>query len=240
MQYDFMPRVGCRASVRHIGREAQPILIFDDFFTDPFSLVEYANQARFAPATTLYPGINAPVPQAYAQAVLRGIGSWLSTAFGVNPRSAKVAGAFMGIVTTPPDRLHPLQRLPHVDQPQTGQIAILHYLCDQTFGGTTFFRHRPTGYESLNRSRMREVGQHIDHELAAHGPPAPKYPGTKTALFEPIASVFACFNRLVAYRSELLHSGSVPAGAPLNAAPERGRLTVNLFIRFDSLAQVHE
>jgi hypothetical protein len=239
MPLEFPTRGGLRASVRHVGRERQPVLIIDEFLPDPDSLLNFAaGQARFAPSGTLYPGLTAPPPPIYAQGVLNSLGGLLATTFGVSPRSARLASSFMGIVTTPAEQLNAMQRLPHVDQPDSGQIAILHYLCDDRFGGTAFYRHRATGYEALDSARMREVGDSINRDLAAHGPMQAGYVSGSNRIFQQTAAVYASYNRLVAYRSQLLHSGLIPPGAPLHPAPQRGRLTINLFARFSPLADV--
>ena len=40
------------------------------------------------------------------------------------------------------------------------------------------------------------------------------------------------FNRLVVYRSHMLHSGRIPPGAELSDDPRRGRLTANIFVTY--------
>jgi hypothetical protein len=53
-----------------------------------------------------------------------------------------------------------------------------------------------------------------------------------TADYEQIGAVEARFDRLVVYRSRLLHSGLIPPGIDLPGDPRRGRLTANIFVNY--------
>jgi len=154
----------------------------------------------------------------------------LSDVFG-HSNGADLVECNFSIVTTPPEALTPLQRLPHFDAADPGRIAVLHYLCGPSAGGTAFYRHRTTGFETVSLSRMEDYAERLDADLARHGDPKAEYLRGDTALFEQTYRVGAAFNRLVIYRGWTLHSGTVPAGLALSGDPRAGRLTVNTFLQ---------
>ena len=67
--------------------------------------------------------------------------------------------------------------------PDGGQIAVLHYLFDTPHGGTSFYRHRSTGFESITPERAEDYAARLRQELEASPPPA-AYTTGDTELFE--------------------------------------------------------
>ena len=61
-----------RAGAVHVGSERAPLLVVDNFLSDPQLLIDYAaNLGRFAPETeTKYPRVRALLPEIYSLAVL--------------------------------------------------------------------------------------------------------------------------------------------------------------------------
>ena len=104
---------------------------------------------------------------------------------------------------------------------------MLHYLCEPMHGGTAFYRHRATGFETITRERLAAYMDSLQRELETNGPP-PQYLTGSDSRFEQIEAVEARFNRVLLYRSQVLHSGSVNAAA-LSDDPRHGRLTANAF-----------
>jgi hypothetical protein len=60
--------------------------------------------------------------------------------------------------------------------------------------------------------------------------PAAEYISGNTALFEQIASEDGIFNRMLVYRRNSLHSGSIAKGFVPDPNPLTGRLSINCFI----------
>jgi len=228
MTTPFAPARGTRLTAASIGRERQPLLEADGFLADPIGLVALAAAADFRPAFGPgggYPGLRAPLPNAYIEAVVDTLVGPLAEAFALGAvRPARAQGAF-SLVTLPPDALVPAQRVPHVDSVDPMQFAILHYLCDGAAGGTAFYRHRATGFERLSDDRLPAYTATRAAEGAPDG-----YVDDGAPWFEPVARVTATMNRLVVYRSCVLHSGTVPSPDRLSADPRRGRLTANVFL----------
>jgi hypothetical protein len=108
---------------------------------------------------------------------------------------------------------------------------LLHYLCDERYGGTAFFRHRSTGFETISAEREGTYIQARDRELAA-GAPLAGYIRDDSRNYEQIEAVQCKFNRVVIYRSQLLHSGVIPSDMNFSHDPALGRLTANIFVNY--------
>jgi hypothetical protein len=231
---DCRPGPDIAARVEFRGREREAAIIVDDFLVDARPLVEFAAaQNNFSPVKgNLYPGIRAPLPNAYMRMLVGCLQEPIARIFGLSEINlARVEGDF-SIVTTPPDQLQLLQCLPHFDTTDPGQVAVLHYLCRPEQGGTSFYRHRNTGFESIDSARHDRFMAALGADLMANGPPTRYYMQGDNAIFERIGRLEAKFNRLVIYRSATLHSGDIPPGFAFDADPRTGRLTANAFLHF--------
>lgn len=218
---------------RRIGTEQEPLVLIDDVLRHPEQLVDYAaREVEFAPVCGPeggYPGIRAPAPLDYVESVVRGLGPAIAKAFGLGDVTLARAECSFSLVTLLPDQLAPLQRIPHIDTVDPLQFAILHYLCEPGFGGTAFYRHRATGFETLDEERNPHYEKVRRYELAEA---APCYIQGDTRHYLQIAAVEAAFNRLVVYRSRLLHSAQIRTPEQLSADPRSGRLTANIFLNY--------
>jgi len=217
-----------RVAASRIGRDGEPVLLVDRFLADPHALVDAAAASDFAPAYGSgggYPGIRASAPLDYVEDAVRALVGPIAEAFGLGAVRPRHAECSFSLVTLPPDRLVPAQRAPHVDTADPRQFAILHYLCGPAFGGTAFFRHRATGFEAITEARLPAYEAARAREAAGEG-----YIAGDDAAFERIGAVEAAFDRVVVYRSRLLHSGLVGDPAALSADPRTGRLTANIFL----------
>lgn len=217
-----------RTTVRRIGQQGEPLLAIDGMLARPAALVEAAAASDFQPAygpAGGYPGLRAPAPLDYVGGLVRALVPTIVAAFALDPAArARRAECNFSLVTLPPDRLVPAQRAPHVDTVDPHQFAILHYLCPPAFGGTAFFRHRATGFETLTPERLPAYDAARAGEAAGTG-----YAGDDAA-FQRIDAVEAAFDRVVVYRSRLLHSGVISDPALLTDDPRTGRLTANIFL----------
>lgn len=215
--------------VERIGREAEPVVVIDDFAPDPHGLRTIAARLRFAPDDLHYPGVKAAVTRAYFDGIHDRIADACAAAFGYTG-GADLIGAFYQLVTRPPAALSLVQRIPHFDALEPGRIAMLHYLSAGDQGGTAFYRHRATGFETIDAARVETFLAACQRDVAAHGPPPPAYIDGDTPAFERTAVFTPRFNRVLIYRSSLLHSGVIPDHCTLSADPLNGRLTVASFL----------
>lgn len=215
---------------RRLGHEGQPLVVIDDFHPEPERLVEDAAARPFAPRGKFYPGIRAAVPAQHLQPLQAMLADVLKGVFGYGPGAA-LKECNYSLVTTPPGELLPMQRLPHYDGTAVQTIALLHYLCGPEQGGTSFYRHRSTGFETVTEDRFETYRDTLEAEIAAAGgAPHADYTRGDGDQFERIDRIEAKFNRAILYRGITLHSGNIPEGFAFSADPRRGRLTVNTFL----------
>ncbi|RAK52162.1 DUF6445 family protein [Phenylobacterium deserti] len=222
-----------------LGEEREPVLVVDRVLQEPQRLVDYAAEtASFdpvIPGRNGYPGVRSPAPLGYVRDVVTALRPAIDQVFGLEGVAAPArAECSLSIVTLPPDQLLPAQRMPHVDTVDPLQFAVLHYLCSDAFDGTAFYRHRSTGFETITPEREAPFHARLDSEVAAC-PPPPAYVSGDTELFAQTGRVEARFDRLVVYRSRLLHSGQIDPQAQLSPDPRKGRLTANIFLNYRAL-----
>lgn len=215
---------------RRIGGENEPLVVVDGFASDPDALRAAAIAASFAPAGQHYPGIRAALPPTYLQEQLPVIAGALGRDFG-RFRRIRVIDASFSIVTAAPATLHIRQRVPHVDAYGAERIALVHYLSLGDTDGTAFYRHRATGFETIDDTRAPEYFAKLDAELTAAIPEG--YIAGDTPLFDRTAGEDARYNRALLYRSYVLHSGAIAPGATLSPDPATGRLTVTAFLALE-------
>lgn len=220
---------GASIDVRYFGCEREPIAIVEGFSPNPERLRNVAAGAAFADHDLYYPGVKAPIPADYFSDSREIIASVMQDAFGMES-GADVLRASFSIVTSPPHQLSIEQRMPHVDSIEAGRMAILHYLALDDTDGTAFYRHRSTGYETLNAARSDDYFKALNDDIRRLGAPPPAYICGDTPLFEEIGHVDGAYNRALIYRGRLLHSGAISAGRELSADPLRGRLTIASFL----------
>jgi len=220
--------------VMHVGREGQPVVIVDGATGALAPLIEQAARTRFQPAGEVgshYPGLLGPAPTTYLDAMVRSVLSLIEAHFGTGPVAPVRARGNFSLVTTPPAELTVEQRIPHVDTADALQFATVHFLCDGGSGGTGFFRHRATGYETIDGSRLAAYRAALDPELVRTPPAAAYAVAAGDDLFEGIGMIEARPDRLILYRAGLLHSGLIGTPPAAAADPRRGRLTGNLFLQ---------
>ena len=234
---DYRPNPSVTARVAHFGQEREPAVIVDDFLAEPRALVEAAATRTYADVrNNLYPGVRAALPPQYLHHVLALVREPARIVFGLaDLDAARVEGDF-SVVATPPSQLQLLQCLPHFDTTDRRQLAVLHYLCRPEQGGTAFYRHRSTGYESIDATRHDNYMAALGADLKANGPPPRGYIRASSPLFEQTGVLEARFNRMVIYRSATLHSGMIPPDATFDPDPRKGRLTANTFLMFRDAA----
>lgn len=216
-------------TLHRVGREAQPLVVNDDFSPDPEALRAAALASTFGPALQHYPGVRARLPDAYLPAQLAVLGNVLGPLLG-RAGAVEVLDASYSIVTTPPEALDIRQRIPHCDAFGADRVALVQYLTPGDGDGTAFFRHRSTGFETIDQERAPIFFGQLEAEFRHGGLPPARYVAGDTALFERTMAVEARYNRAIVYPSFLLHSGAIAPDAVLSPDPAVGRLTVTAFL----------
>lgn len=221
-----------------IGKENQKILVIDDFLKAPSELVEFAKKNSFEPYPipkpgTGYPGVRLTPPEDYSNALMAFIKPILIEAYGVPfGLEMRKAACSMSLTTTKPEDLGAIQLTPHFDTSAYNQFAILLYLCSELHGGTAFYRHNNTGYEVVTAARSNDyIGIYFSELDKKERKPA--YFTDSDEFFTKISMVQAKYNRLIIYRSCLIHSPYISnPEKSVDSNPATGRLTVNSFVAF--------
>lgn len=221
----------CRVQVDTIGRERQPVVCIDHFLEGAEALRAHAiAQGGFHDNTGFYPGLRTPAPRAYYQVLYENLPGLIKEVFGLGPDELASVESSYSLVTTPPEALHPVQRIPHFDSNSPTELAMIHFLCEPGQGGTGFYRHRETGFESVDGSRRETFLASLEADAKAGRVPPKAYINGDTDQFERIASYEAAFNRLLLYRCTSLHSGNIAEGFSFETDPAKGRLSINTFL----------
>jgi hypothetical protein len=223
-----------RFTTVRIGGEREPVLVVDNFLGDAQVLVQYAvaHAAFGSVQDAFYPGARAPIPPIYCFALRAFLGRIIGDAFGLSDHVVTGELSHFSLVTTPPDKLQLVQRMPHFDNTDLKQLAVLHYLCPKDHGGTSFYRHRRTRFEYVDEPRKQAYTAAVCADLKAMGPPPARYICGDDAMFERTKSFEAAFNRLLIYRSVNLHSADIGAAFDFDPRPGTGRLTANTFFYY--------
>lgn len=216
-------------AVERQGKESQPVVVIDGFAADPGIFIDDAAMLSFAPVGIHYPGVRAAVARPLLKPLLAKLEPIIADVFGHD--ECEVDDAFYSLVTTRPEALTPIQRIPHFDGVEPQRLALLHYLSPDMPGGTAFYRHRATGFETVTAPRLPEYRTALDADLAREGLPEPAYIGGDTAIYECVARYEGRLNRAILYRGNTLHCAWLPDTGRLIDDTQTGRLTVNTFLR---------
>ena len=211
------------------GREQAPLVVIDNFIANAEALITSASQKTYTPSTKHYPGIRAKAPLQYKQLLLKLIKNDLFDFFELKTTMMDINTCEYSIVTKSAEELEIMQRIPHIDWVTKG-LASVHYLFKSELGGTAFYRHRQTGYEFVDEMRRREYFACLQQEIGGSDAPQWGYIDGDTALFEQIAQQQSKYNRILIYRGNSLHSGSIARNFLPDPNPRTGRLTINSFI----------
>jgi hypothetical protein len=213
------------------GNEQLPVLVIDDYLDDPDAMIDMAVKGpAFGYGGPYYPGVRAPFPADAYATLLGPLAPLLGPIFGYR-QSASVRECSFSLVTTKPQDLKPIQRLPHFDSLEPIRLAALLFLGrGPNNGGTAFYRHRSTGFESIDAHRFQTYETTLNREIAQSGLPQQDYIGDDNPQFETVGVHEGRFNRMLVYLSATLHSGRIPSDFSFDPNPAKGRLTVNAFL----------
>jgi hypothetical protein len=211
------------------GREKQPVVVIDGFAGDPDLIVADARRLTWEPIGPYFPGIrHLTPPEMVAQARER-LMALIRQVFETDDPLSQIESYF-SLVTKPADQLEPIQRLPHFDGLNRPCIAMVHHLSRAERGATAFFRHRSTGFETMNLERLPAYNLAVNREIMRLGMPKAQYLNGDTPIYERIGRYEAKYNRLLIYRGNTLHGAEEPDALPLSDDPGTGRFSINTFI----------
>ncbi|MFN3211859.1 MAG: DUF6445 family protein [Henriciella sp.] len=218
------------SSLVQIGREETKIVEVSEVFKQPNAVISTAAEQRYAHINPHYPGLRAQVESALLSALCETVSRLAAANLG-RPKMNWVGQAWYSIVTTPKERLTPIQRLPHFDGFDENQLAVMIYLNRTAHGGTGFYRHLETGFECVTEPRYPTYKTALERGVQKTGLPPAQYIEDGAPHFEKLTELGGAFNSLILYPGVSLHSGVINNAEPLPSDPLRGRLTINGFFR---------
>jgi hypothetical protein len=220
------------SSVR-IGECPITVTVADNVLLRPQQLVEFGLGLKFVEDdSNLYPGVRARVPAEFSRPFHR----WLNRALhgtGVLQESSYIDddASFFSIVNKSRANLLPLQRIPHYDSADPRVFAAVIYLFDRANSGTSFYRHRTTGYETIGDDNKDNYKIALNRNMKNLGPPAREYTNGSNALFERTHSVESAFNRIVIYSGNVLHAADIDGSFFTGNDNSQWRLTISSLIK---------
>src|SRR3982751_2866410 len=183
----FFPGVKLQFRVEYIGNDRAPGVVVDDVWPEPQALIEAAaRRSDYAVRSLYYPGVRSSAPPDYARAITSQLAEIIQTTFGFTGELTITDSTF-SLVATPAEKLVAFQRVPHFDSTDPSRLALLHYLCGPQHGGTSFYRHRSTGIESVTDENRERYIKAVNTEAKTHGMPPARFIDGDTNLFERIA-----------------------------------------------------
>lgn len=216
-----------------VGKDNIPILVIDGAVPNAITFKQHAiNSCKDLFEQGLYPGFRCKTMPQYNRLLVEIVNDQIEqhvNQFGGSFAKMTNADAYFSMVTKKPEELVEAQRIPHYDRPESGQLAAVHYLCDDTHGGTSFYRHKSSANEIIDTTKESNYLVTLAGETKLH-PPEYQYMNGDTPLFERIHQVEAKFNRIVVYPSNCLHSGDIPKDFVPTMNPLEGRFTVTAFL----------
>lgn len=228
------------ADTSHQGENAAtvPVIVIDHFYPDVAALRAAACEpsAEFVrDAANFYPGARRQAPAQYQQ-FLSQLQPLLQEVYGHTPWGGpspwQVLQAAFALTSTPPEKLRPIQMLPHFDTVSPTTLALVHYLVGPEHGGTSFYRHRSSGLCCITEQTLPAYGAALKQQaIAARLHEHPRYQAGDCALFQRIGQVSAAVNRVAIYPAHLLHSGDILQADRLSPDPREGRLTVSCLLQ---------
>lgn len=228
---NFAPHPNVKIRKLTIGREHAPLVVIDDFVANAEALVDIAAAKMFGDGGSYYPGVRSKVPLTYQRFIIDQLRDDIFGGyFGLSAPAVRFTGCHFSLVTTPSEKLAYLQQIPHIDSSSGNELAFVHYLFKADLGGTAFYRHRATGYEYIDEARRVEYWRVVEEEKNGPDRALGGYINGDTALYEQVGRQDGVFNRILIYRRNSLHSGSIAADFIPDPNPRTGRLSVNGFL----------
>ena len=220
-------------SSARVGKCPIAVTVADNVLLHPQQLAEFARGLEFVEDdSNLYPGIRARLPAEFS----RPFHAWLTNTLrcaGVLEESSYVHedASFFSIVNKNRANLLPLQRIPHYDSIDPRVFAAVVYLFDRANSGTSFYRHRTTGYETIGDDNKDNFKMALNRNMKTLGPPAREYANGSNALFERTHSVDSVFNRIVIYSGNVLHAADIDGSLFTGNDNSQWRLTISALIK---------
>lgn len=224
--FAFNPNASVSAA--RLGACPITVTVADNVLLRPKLLAEFALGQQFVEDdSNLYPGVRARVPPEFSRPFHAWLGRTLHCT-GMLEEGCHICDdvSFFSIVNKSRANLLPLQRIPHYDSTDPAVFAAVIYLFHRADSGTSFYRHRMTGYEKITGDNQENYRTALNRNMKKLGPPAREYANGSNDLFERTHSVDSAFNRIVIYSGNVLHAANIDGSLFDGDDNSRWRLTV--------------
>jgi hypothetical protein len=219
--------------VEHIGRCRLAVCRIGNVLCDAGGVATLGFEQSFIQDhSNLYPGLRARVPAGFSTALRK----WLTSLLQENAvlerdRGIASDASFFSFVATASADLSPIQCIPHYDSTDPNLWAAVIYLCDRRFSGTSFYRHRRTGYEEITELNQDNYQIALDADIRRHGIPKAAYVNGDGPLFESIFSNALEFNSAIVYPGRVLHAANIDSPFSAPDGKNEWRLTVTSLLK---------
>jgi len=216
-----------------VGKCPIAVTVANNVLLHPQRLAEFGLRQKFVEDDgNLYPGVRARVPAEFS----RPFHAWLTRTLrraGVLEEGCQIHedASFFSIVDKSRVNLLPLQRIPHYDSTDPRVFAAVIYLFDRANSGTSFYRHRATGYERIGVDNEGNYKIALNRNIKKAGPPAREYMNGSNDSFERTYSVDSAFNTIVIYSGNVLHAADIDGRLFNGNDISRWRLTVSSLLK---------
>jgi hypothetical protein len=220
-------------ALTRIGRRGILVSRIHNVFCNPAGVAALGFSQSYAhDPSNLYPGIRAPTPESFSAAFCDWLTPMLQQSGALEQNKViRHDASFFSVVTTASADLLPIQCIPHYDSTDPSLFAAVIYLCDSRFSGTSFYRHRRTGYEEITDANQSNYKLALVNDMRVHGAPEKEYMNGSNALFEAIFSNELVFNSAILYPGRLLHAANISRQFTAPKNQSEWRLTVTALLR---------
>jgi len=222
--------------IRTIGTEQTPLITAENFSPSIIkNLRDYAKTITFGfDGNNFYPGIRSALPVGYVDSLMKYLVPYLYEIYKIpQDLKPKVIQADYSMITQQEHTLQEIQCTPHTDTLTPYGFAVLHYLSEGDHGGTGFFRHLPTGFEKIRSEDKFYYYEQKEAFFAKHGRPEKKYMTEGNDHYQLYDRIAYQADKLAVYPGILLHSALLDINKDISFDVDTGRLTANIFIKFE-------
>ncbi|MEJ6532534.1 DUF6445 family protein [Pseudoalteromonas lipolytica] len=215
----------------------ETVIIIDDFLHSLEPIYQFATETAyfqpFGSDGTLYPGKRDEMPAPYYRAFEQLINELLEQGIITSgENNLYLHRCKLSLVTQNADELNTLQRMPHIDSTDDKTFAAVHYLSAKEWGGTGIYKYRPDNIIKVTADNQNSVHKMIA-DTKKHSATHQGYLNETTELFEKVVNIEAKVNRLVIYKSNLLHSAALFNNKKYNNDINNSRLSISSFFRIN-------
>lgn len=223
-----------KLDVIHIESIGEDIIIIDNFLKSIEPVIHFANHFAYLEPIgsdgTLFPGKRDTMPKPYYRVFEQLFATLNDKGVFKGKQNLYLHRCKLSLVTQKSGDLNILQRIPHIDSTDDNTYAAVHYIKGKESNGTAIYRYKPKNLVKITDENQHAFLELIE-ETKKHESQHCGYLNSDTSLFEQVVSIEAKENRIVLYKSNLLHCASLDNNVDYTADIRHGRLSISSFFR---------